>query len=195
MSDIFDQPDDAATPLTEQDKQGLKLSYVATRADLNAAEQENIARGQDWALSRKRNIVDERFIRDLHRHMFVDVWRWAGKYRTTELNLGIDYWQIPVEMRVLLDDVKLWIEKRTYSPDEIAVRFHHRLTQIHPFLNGNGRHARMMADLLVMQLGAEHFRWGRGSLRDAGELRKRYITALHAADNHDIEPLLVFARS
>jgi Fic-DOC domain mobile mystery protein B len=127
--------------------------------------------------------------------MFGDVWRWAGKYRNSERNIGIDPWKVPMEMRVLFDDVRLWVEKKVFVPDEIALRFHHRLTFIHPFPNGNGRHARLMADLIVMQLGGERFSWGKGSLRDAGDLRKRYIAALHAADSHDIGPLLAFARA
>lgn len=195
MSNIFEQPDDAATPLTEAEKRDLKPAYITNRAELNAAEQENIALGQDWASRRRRNILTEAFVKSLHLHMFNDVWRWAGKFRTSERNIGIDHWEIPVALRVLLDDTKAWIEHKSYPPDEIAVRFHHRLTQIHPFPNGNGRHARMIADLLIIQLGGERFSWGRGSLREPGELRKRYIAALRSADNHDIGPLLNFARS
>jgi Fic-DOC domain mobile mystery protein B len=195
MTDIFDEPDDAATPLTEEEKQQLIPTHIAYRRDLNAAEQDNIARGQEWGLRRRRNLIDEKFIKDLHQHMLGDVWRWAGEYRTSERNIGIDHWKIPEEIRMLLDDAKIWIEKAVYPPDEIAVRFHHRLTFIHPFPNGNGRHARLIADLLVIQLGGKRFSWGSGSVRDAGELRKRYISALHAADGHDIGPLLMFARS
>ena len=195
MSDVFDQPDDAATPLTEEEKRELKLSYIATRAELNAAEQENIASGQAWAFARKREVLSEEFVRELHRRMLGDVWRWAGRFRTSPRNIGIDHWDIPVQLRSLLDDVRVWTEKKVYPPDEIAVRFHHRLTQIHPFPNGNGRHARLMADLLVVQLGGQSFTWGSGSLRDAGDLRRRYIDALHAADRHDIALLLAFARS
>jgi Fic-DOC domain mobile mystery protein B len=195
VSDIFDEPDDTATPLTESEKRELIPTHIAYRSELNAAEQENIADGQEWGLRRRRDIRDERFLKELHRHMFGNVWRWAGEYRTSERNIGIDHWQIPVELRVLLDDAKLWIDKKVYPPDEIAVRVHHRLTLIHPFPNGNGRHARLAADLLVRQLGGERFSWGRGSLRAAGELRKRYVDALHAADGHDLGPLLAFARS
>jgi Fic-DOC domain mobile mystery protein B len=195
VSDIFDQPDEAATPLTEEDKRGLKLAYITNRAQLNAAEQENIARGQDWALSRRRNLLTEQGIRSLHQHMFGDVWRWAGRFRTSETNLGINYWGIPTALRVLLDDAKTWIETQAYPPDEIAVRLHHRLTQIHPFPNGNGRHARLTADILIMQLGGERFSWGRANLRDAGEVRRQYIAALKAADGFDIAPLMAFARS
>ena len=195
MSDVFEQRDDAATPLTEEEKRDLKLTYIAHRGELNAAEQENIVRGQEWAMRRRRrDILSERFIRELHRHMLGDVWRWAGRFRTSERNIGIDYWEIPVALRMLLDDTKTWVEKNAYLPDEIAVRFHHRLVQIHPFPNGNGRHARLMAELLITQLGGTPFSWGRGSLRDHGELRKRYIAALQAADNHDFQLLLAFSR-
>jgi Fic-DOC domain mobile mystery protein B len=195
MSGVFDQPDGAAAPLTVEEKRDLKLSYIAHRGELNAAEQENIVRGQEWATRRRRReILSEAFIRDLHRHMLGDVWRWAGKFRGSERNLGIDHWEIPVALRMLLGDAKTWIEKNAYPPDEIAVRFHQRLVQIHPFPNGIGRHARLLADLLITQLGGKAFSWGRG-LRDHRELRKRYIEALKAADNHDIQPLLVFSRS
>jgi Fic-DOC domain mobile mystery protein B len=195
VSDIFEEPDNAATPLTEEEKRNLKLAYIANRAELNAAEQENIARGQEWAMRRRRTLLTESFIKTLHRRMFGDVWQWAGRLRTSERNIGIDYWEIPVALRMLLDDAKTWIDQKVLPPDEIAVRLHHRLVQIHPFSNGNGRHARLMADLLIIRLGGERFPWGRGSLRDPGELRKRYIAALQAADRHDLGPLMAFARS
>jgi Fic-DOC domain mobile mystery protein B len=162
---------------------------------LNEAEQENILRGQDWALARRRDLLSEKYIRDLHKRMLGDVWRWAGKLRTSERNLGIDHWEIPIALRRLLDDTKVWIDLGSYPPDEIAVRFHHRLVQIHPFPNGNGRHARLMADLLVMQLGGERFSWGSAQLQDPGEVRERYIAALRDADHHDYHCLLAFARS
>lgn len=194
MTDLFEEPDDA-TPLKEEERRGLIPAHIAYRRELNEAEQENLARAQDWALNRPRDPVSEKFIKDLHGHMLGDVWRWAGGFRTSEQNLGIPFYQIPVALRQLLDDTKAWIEYKTYQPDEIAVRFHHRLVQIHAFPNGNGRHARLMADLLVMRLGAERFSWGRANLQDPRAMRKRYITALQAADSHDIGPLLAFARS
>ena len=195
MSDLFDRPDDAATPLTPEETRDLIPAHIAYRRELNEAEQENIASGQDWALGRNRYPLTEKFVMDLHRQMLGNVWRWAGKFRTTERNIGIAFFEIPVALRQLLDDAKAWIEYKTYPPDEIAVRFHHRLVQIHPFPNGNGRHARLVADLLVMRLGRERFSWGRESLRDAGGVRQRYIAAVQAADNHDMGPLLAFARS
>jgi Fic-DOC domain mobile mystery protein B len=197
MSDLFEQPDDAATPLTAEEMRDLIPAYIAYRRELNEAEQENIVRAQAWALNlnRRRDLLTKKFVKDLHRQMLGDVWRWAGKFRTTERNIGIAFFEIPVALRHLLDDTKAWIEYQTYPPDEIAVRLHHRLVQIHPFPNGNGRHSRLTADLLAIRLGRERFSWGRESLRDAGAMRRRYIAALQAADNHDIGPLQAFARA
>jgi Fic-DOC domain mobile mystery protein B len=127
--------------------------------------------------------------------MLGDVWKWAGRLRSSERNLGIPHWEIPVAIKELLANARTWITTEAYAPDEIAVRFHHRLVQIHSFPNGNGRHARLMADLLITELGGKPFSWGRGGLRDHGELRRRYIAALQAADHHDIQPLLTFSRS
>ena len=194
MSDLFDEPDDA-TPLTPEERRELIPAHIAYRSELNEAEQENIVRAQDWAFGRRRDPLTEKFIKDLHRRMFRDVWRWAGKFRTGARNLGVPFYEIPVALRHLLDDTRTWIEHEVYPPDEIAVRFHHRLVQIHPFPNGNGRHARLMADLFVMSLGGERFSWGSASLQVAGDLRRRYIATLQAADNHDIVALLEFARS
>jgi Fic-DOC domain mobile mystery protein B len=192
---VFEQPDENATPLTPEEMRDLIPSHIAYRWELNYAEQKNIIRAQDWALSRRgRDVLSEKFILDLHRRMLGDVWRWAGKFRTSERNLGIDYWEIPVALRHLLDNAKAWIQFDTYPADEIAVRFHHRLVQIHPFPNGNGRHARLMGDVLVMRLQRPRFSWGRQSLRDAGVMRRRYIAALQDADNHDLGSLLKFAR-
>ena len=139
MSDLFEQPDSAATPLTPEEMRDLIPAYIAYRRELNEAEQENITRAQAWASGRRRDLLSEKFVKGLHRQMLGDVWRWAGKFRTSERNLGIEYFQIPVALRQLLDDAKAWIEYKTYQPDEIAVRLHHRLVQIHPFPNGNGR--------------------------------------------------------
>jgi Fic-DOC domain mobile mystery protein B len=195
VSELLNQPDDAATPLKPEETRDLIPAHIAYRRELNQAEQENITRAQAWALNRRRELLSEKFIKQLHRRMLGDVWRWAGKFRTSERNLGIPFYEIHMALRQLLDDTKAWIELQTYPPDEIAVRFHHRLVQIHAFSNGNGRHARLMADLLVMRLGGARFSWGRESLRDPSAVRQRYIAALQSADNHDLGPLLAFARS
>jgi Fic-DOC domain mobile mystery protein B len=194
VTDLFEVPDNA-TPLTHEERRELIPAHIAYRNELNEAEQENIARAQDWALGRKRELLTEKFVMELHRRMLGDVWKWAGKFRKSERNLGIPFYQIPAALHQMLDDTKAQIEYKSYPPDEIAVRFHHRLVAIHPFPNGNGRHARLMADLLAMRLGQERFSWGRTSLRDADAMRQNYVAALKAADNHDIGPLLAFARS
>jgi len=139
------------------------------------------------------------FVTRLHERMFGDVWKWAGTWRTTvrnaARNIGVDAYRIGMDVAAGLDDVRYWVENTTYPPDETAVRLHHRLVAIHPFPNGNGRHSRLMADLLVERLGGTPFIWGGRSLADPGELRRRYIAALRAADNYNTGPLLAFARS
>lgn len=192
---LFDDDDEANTPLEAEEREALIPTYITTRAELNEAEQAGIADADRWAFSRKRDVLDARFLSSLHKRMFGEVWRWAGRYRQTRRNLGIEAYRIPVEVQALIDDVKYWIEHETYPPDEIAIRFHHRLVAIHPFPNGNGRHGRLAADLLVVQLGRARFEWGGGNLVEPAELRARYIDAQRAGDNHDIGPLLAFARS
>lgn len=195
MSDLFDEPDDA-TPLEPEERKGLLQTWITYRSELNEAEQSNIAAGAAWARRRRRkDILTDTFIKQLHSRMFGDVWAWAGDYRRTERNIGIDPVDIPVELRMVLDDARYWVENETYPPDEIAVRLHCRLVAIHPFPNDNGRTTRLMADLLAVQLGRGPLTWGSVSLTDAGETRARYIAALGAADNHDMGPLLEFARS
>lgn len=198
MTDLFQEPDDA-TPLAPREREGLLQSWITHRADLNEAERENIVEGVTWARRRRRRTVDgmlnDGFVRELHKRMFGDVWNWAGSYRQTERNIGVDAFRIPNELGNLFGDVRYWVEHKTFSPDEIAIRLHHRLVAIHPFANGNGRHARLMADLMVELLGDTPFSWGGGSLADPGELRARYVVALQAADDHDIGRLLEFARS
>lgn len=192
---LFDPGDNAATPLEAEECAQLIPSYVTTRAQLNEAEQINITEADGWAFSRKRDVLSEKFLLSLHKRMFGKVWRWAGTNRKTDRNIGVETYKIGVELRVLFDDVRFWIDNNTHSPDEIAVRFHHRLVWIHPFPNGNGRHSRMAADLLAVALGRPRFTWGSTNLVEAAETRAAYVAALRAADDHDIEPLLAFARS
>ena len=198
MTDLFQEPNDA-TPLTPAERDELLQSWITNRNDLNEAEQENIVKGASWARGRRNlkpaDILNDEFAKSLHKRIFGDVWKWAGTYRQTERNLGIDASRIANETAALFDDVRYWVDNKTYPADELAVRLHHRLVAIHPFPNGNGRHARLMADLLIERLGGKPFIWGGGSLIDVGELRTKYIAALKAADNHDIGPLLAFARS
>ena len=187
--------DDGGTELTEEGREGLIPSYITLRRELNEAEQANILEAEEWAFARKRDLLEEKFLNNLHKRMYGNVWRWAGRYRTSGKNIGIDAYRIPTDLRQLLDDCRYWIENGTYEPDEIAVRFHHRIVSIHCYPNGNGLHARLAADLLLKSMGQERFSWGGTNLVDVGETRERYIAALQAADEHDIGPLLEFVRS
>ncbi|HEX8663499.1 MAG TPA: mobile mystery protein B [Beijerinckiaceae bacterium] len=195
--ELFGSQDDAQPPLSPEEKQGLRPAWITYRRELNAAEQENIAEGVTWAFSalRRQDLLTESFLRELHRRMFGRVWAWAGSYRTTERNIGLSAYRIPIEIRVLLDDVRAWIQHRSYSSDELAIRFHHRLVSIHPFPNGNGRHSRLMADLMVTKMGGAPFTWGGANLANSGEARAKYVAALRKADEHDIDDLIAFARS
>jgi len=195
MTDLFDEPGDGPTPLNEEERGGLIPSYITLRNELNEAEQANILEAGFWAFSRKRDVLDVRFLNNLHKRMFGNVWRWAGKYRRSGKNVGVDAYRIPGELQQLIEDCRYWVDHRTYEPDEIAARFHHRLVWIHPFPNGNGRHARLATDLLLVSLGHERFSWGSKNLVDAGETRERYVAALREADNHNFQPLLGFVRS
>ena len=192
----FEYPE-GATPLDADEAQGLLLSHIPNSTELDRWEQENISEAEAWAFRRKpRDILTEGFIKRLHKKMFSTIWRWAGKKRDSGKNIGVESWQIDSCLRDLCADCATWIEHQAYPPDEIAVRFHHRLTAIHPFPNGNGRHARLMTDILLVHLlGQPRFSWGSGNLVNAGECRQQYITALRAADRHDYSSLLVFVRS
>lgn len=195
MTDLFAQPDDA-TPLDAEEREGLLQTWITTRADLNEAEQANIDEAVAWTRRRRSaDLLTEGFVFELHKRMFGDVWSWAGSTRKTGKNIGIDPQQIHIQLGGLLRDAHYWTEHASFSPDEIAIRLHHGLVAIHPFPNGNGRHARLVADLLIGQLGGEPFSWGGGTLRDIGTLRSEYIAALQAADRHDFAVLLAFARS
>ena len=187
--------DDGGTELTEEEREELIPSYIALRNELNEAEQANILEAQEWAFARKRDVLEEKLLNKLHKRMYGNVWGWAGNYRTSGKNIGIDTYRIPTELRQLLDDCRYWIENGTFEPDEIAARFHHRLVSIHCYPNGNGRHARLAADVLLKSMGQDRFSWGGKTLVDLSETRKRYIAALREADGHDIGPLLEFVRS
>ena len=184
-----------ATPLDAEELASLVPGHITTQGELNEWEQLNILQGEDWARKQRKEILNEAFVRQLHKQMFSETWRWAGEFRKSDKNIGVDWLKIAVELRKLLGDVHYQIERSSYLPDEIAVRFHHRLVAIHPFPNGNGRHARLMADLLVERLGRPRFTWGSRSLTDVIETRQRYIAALQAADARDYVPLLTFSRS
>jgi Fic-DOC domain mobile mystery protein B len=181
------------------DEQADLIPNLATKQELNEFERANILVAYDWALAprriRRQDPLTEAYVRGVHRRMFDQTWRWAGIYRSTEKNIGIAHYQIRDALGALLGDARYWLEHQTFPSDEIAVRFHHRLVSIHPFSNGNGRHARLMADVLARIQDRPVFTWGGADIVAHGDFRRRYIDALQAADSNNIEPLLAFARS
>lgn len=190
-----------ATPLDPEDLDGLIPDFVATRADLNIVEFENIAKALPWARRRARalgpdGILDYGFMMGLHRRMFADVWTWAGTPRRRETNIGVTPYLIPTQCQLRLDDAKFWHAEGTFEPDDLAARIHCRLVSIHPFVNGNGRCTRLMADLYRSSTGAQPFTWGGTNLAVDGSGRARYIAALvKAVNTDDYSDLVQFARS
>ena len=195
MTDALLSLGDGHTELSAVDQDGLIPTYVATRGELFDAEQRNISQALLRRPPRTEELLDDKYLRDLHSAMFGQVWKWAGQYRIRETNIGIEPTQIAVAVRSLIDDVTRWIASETFAVDEIAVRFHHRLIAVHPFRNGNGRHGRVAADYLAGALGTEPFTWGRLLNLPTSELRQAYQSSLQQADAGAIKPLLTFARS
>lgn len=195
MSDPLAPIGEGHTELAEEDRLGLLPTYIATKGELYEAEQRNLVQAMIGRHPSTSQLLDDKYLRDLHRAMLGKVWRWAGSYRRRETIIGIEPGGIAVAMRQLIDDTRAWVEFATFSHDELAVRFHHRLVQIHPFANGNGRHGRIAADLLAQSLGAPRFTWGANLQVNTDELRRRYRSALYQADAGKISALLTFARS
>jgi Fic-DOC domain mobile mystery protein B len=192
----LDATSDGNTPLTDEELRDL-IPNLATKEELNEWEQQNILFAREWAIRDRTSPVEmatDDYTRKLHEKMFDQTWRWAGEYRRSEKNIGVPVQQIRERLVALLGDVRYWIEHGTYPPDEIAVRFHHKLALIHPFPNGNGRHARLIANVLVMKLGRPELTWGSANFGAEGPMRRAYLDALDAADHNDIQPLLTFAR-
>ena len=187
------------TPLDDDEKEGLRIPSITTREELDEFEQLNIEKAIQWTFGKKisvEQLFSEKFIKELHKRMYGEVWKWAGTFRTSEKNLGIKNYLIAIELKQLLDDAIFWKENNTYSPSELAIRFKHRLVSIHCFANGNGRHSRLMADLIMEKLyDSNFFSWGSSNLVKATETRSNYIQAVKKADNNDIEPLISFAKS
>jgi Fic-DOC domain mobile mystery protein B len=182
-----------ATPLDPNETEGLIPKFITTQYELNEREQENILQAERWAFSRKKsNILTLEFIKQLHKKMFDHTWRWAGEFRRSNKNIGIDWPLISVELTQLLLDVEYQLKNSIYPSREIALRFHHKLVSIHCFPNGNGRHARIMTDILLTSQGFKRFSWGNDKANTSEDIRKNYIMALRAADNHDYTKLINF---
>ena len=187
-----------ATPLDPDEAAGLVPSHITTQADLNAWEQANILQAVRWvARQKKRDLLTEGFVRDLHRRMFDQTWKWAGTFRQSNKNIGVDWTKVAVKLRNLLDNTRFQIDHKVFEPEELVVRFHHQLVWVHAFPNGNGRHARLMADVLAQQLGRPRMTWGGADVElvSMGTVRDRYLKALREADQGQWSALIAFARS
>jgi Fic-DOC domain mobile mystery protein B len=187
---------DGATVLTAGDREALIPTWIVNRDDLNRAERDNIAAGFRWARRRRFDVLATDDLMALHKRMFGDVWRWAGEPRRVVTNIGReDWWALREHLQQLLGNTRAQVEAGGRDPDEIAIDFHHQLVAIHIFPNGNGRHARLAADILAVRLGRERFSWGRSDLVAVDDARIAYRAALQAADAGVLGPLLAFARS
>jgi Fic-DOC domain mobile mystery protein B len=192
-----------ATPLDADEAQGLMPRHISTQGQLNEWEQNNIAQAQAWLANSRtqalwREPLTEGYVLQLHKRMFNQTWRWAGQFRSTGKNIGVDPAHIAVRLRDLLADTQYWLQHNTYPLDEAAARFHHRLVSIHPFANGNGRHASLMTDVLLIRQGAQAFTWGATTAKQltaVGDVRSRYLEALRAADTREFALLPAFVRS
>lgn len=199
VSTIGPEPS-GATPLADEDLEGLIPDFVATRADLNQVEFENITKALARAQRDARSlgpdgVLEYGFMLKLHRRMFEDVWRWAGTLRLRATNIGVEPHLIAEQTRLALDDARYWYAHQTYETDELAARIHGRLVSVHPFPNGNGRCTRLMADLYRISTGVEPFPWGGQELDGDGSMRAQYIAALIAAlQSDDYTDLVLFAR-
>lgn len=191
--------EDGQTPLSEEEKDGLLIKTITTHGELDEYEQLNIEKAIQWTMRKKlkkENILTEKFIKTLHKKMLGEVWNWAGEFRRSEKNIGVPWIKIGMDLKVLLDDTLYWIDNNTFPPDEIAIRFKHRLVNIHCFPNGNGRHSRIMADIITESVfGNAVFSWNQSNMVKADDTRKAYIAAIREGDKGDIGPLMVFARN
>lgn len=191
--------EDGQTPLNEEEKEGILIKSITTHGELDEHEQLNIEKAIEWIIGlklEKERILTEEFIKTLHKKMLGKVWRWAGEFRRSEKNIGVKWINIGIDLRTLLDDTKFWIENKTFPPDEIAIRFKHRLVNIHCFSNGNGRHSRIMADIIIESVfGETIFTWNHSNMVKANETRAEYIKSIREADKGNIERLINFART
>jgi Fic-DOC domain mobile mystery protein B len=189
---------DGQTPLEEDEKDGLLIPTISTRGELDEFEQQNIEEAVQWSLMRnfkQEEVLTEVFVREVHKKMYGKTWFWAGEFRKTDKNIGVDKWLIGIELKKLLEDVSYWIKNKTFAEDEIAVRFKHRIVSIHCFPNGNGRHSRLMADILIEKIfKRDVFTWGASNLIKGDETRRIYLQAVRAADGGNYRLLLEFAR-
>ena len=190
---------DGQTPLDDDEKEGLLIPEISTRGELDEFEQKNIEQAIQWTLQKnfkQEDIFTEMFLRDVHRKMYGEVWSWAGEFRKTDKNIGVDKWQIGTNLKALLDDALFWKAKNVYGPYEFTIRFKHKLVSIHCFPNGNGRHSRLIADIIIDKVFKKPiFTWGSGNLVKSGDTRTKYLQGIKEADHGNYGKLISFARS
>lgn len=182
---------EGATPLDPAELVGLKLKHVGARRELDEVEQANIIAGLLWLRAQRlTRVTDMALLVQLHKQLFGEVWSWAGSFRKTEKNIGVDPLQISQQLRNLLDDAVAWHRYQTYPPRQALLRLHHGIVKIHPFANGNGRFARIYTDWVADKLyGIAPIQWGNADLQRTSAIRGAYIAALRAADGNDFSPL------
>lgn len=189
--------EEGQTPINEEEKAGLKIKSISLQRELDEVELVNIAKASKWLRKKKLTaevVFSENFLKQLHKRMFSDIWRWAGVFRQSEKNIGVKWIMISREVKVLCDDALFWVENETFPPAEIALRFKHRLVSIHCFPNGNGRHSRIMADIVMEKIfDLPVFSWRAAGMVSATEERQQYIQALRAADRGEMGSLIDFA--
>jgi Fic-DOC domain mobile mystery protein B len=193
MKQIYFNDRDGQTVLSSKERGGVLLKHISNMKELDEAEQLNIQKGLLWLMEKKpKTILSERFFKQFHKQLFGEVWSWAGSFRTSEKNIGIDYWGVPTAIHTLCEDCKVWIKHKSYPWPELIARFHHELVSIHPWPNGNGRFSRILTNYLC-----DLHKQPRPSWHDHLPPEKRrdaYIDALRAADVRDFDPLIEFMK-
>jgi len=216
-SDITLRPDTfsaayASTPIEPDDHQFLvpEMKHLITWADVDAEEASNIAKGRAWLIAQHftlDDLFDTLTLRTIHQRMFGKVWTWAGSVRRRETSIGIDPSQIQTQFEQLVQNFR-W---RAANADEIGfseeerrelgIRFHTEMVAIHAFVNGNGRHARLVANLVDSAMGLGSladplYPWGARSGLPSAESRKLYLDAIKLAGSRgEYGPLLDIATS
>lgn len=183
-----------ATPL--DDISGLKLdtSKPYTMDEIYLYEAKNITKATLKYLSlvpdKKLAPFSFEWLLLLHKEMFGEVWEWAGKLRQVELSIGVKAYLVSTEIKKLVDDLEFWEQNKSFDVIETASRIHHRAVQIHPFLNGNGRWSRMLANIYLKQNGLQPTKWNENLLSKENLDRDDYIKALKKADDGDYRDLI-----
>ncbi len=188
---------DAWAPIpgeTPIDPSGLKDRSIKTRTELNEVEAENIRKVYVKYLAdrptRKSAPFDYQWLFKLHREMFHEVWVWAGKPRTHDVNLGVSWPNIQEQLWALLADLNEWQESLQMSLIEQSARLHYRAVWIHPFCNGNGRWARMLASIWLRLHSGPLLVWPEEHIEERSIIRDEYLATLYKADEGEFSPLI-----